>query len=386
MKKYYYKFIILLVIASFIYSPSTIFAQNTTIVTEKISVFQTILNAILIFGDDIKEFVKLQRNPEIPVISFVNDKPLYVREPIDPSIKPAYISKIFPSSAKKGNVVAIDGANFKGVTKYDVLIQSGTTIYNPPHVVVKDKRITFIVPTIPIDNYKVSVYGRGGLSNSVKFSVLKSTQPVLNTSSTNTNTNTNTFSQSQYNSFFESFYLQNSDVPYIDFDYSNFDPIIGSSTDRRSSSRNTIPLLTEPKLELTPEPVKTITRTKLPLLPELEPVQPDPIVIQQPLSGTVDQTPPNINAPSVNITSYVNGEILSTGNIRFTGSASGGSGVYDYIWNFGDGGMVHSGPTEGGIHQTYHYYYNPGVYEVSLSVKDTAGAVSNTHQINIIVN
>ena len=77
--------------------------------------------------------------------------------------------------------------------------------------------------------------------------------------------------------------------------------------------------------------------------------------------------------PSSLITSPKASSTVLVGNVSFTATASGGTGSYKYIWDFGDGGGSSSMNFEGSSQTTAHYFNTPGLFTTNLSVIDSKG-------------
>jgi len=93
---------------------------------------------------------------------------------------------------------------------------------------------------------------------------------------------------------------------------------------------------------------------------------------------TVDSTDPGILSPVSNFEVFEEFENDGTSHIRFHEQYSGSPNapIISYLWDFGDGT---TGTGEDIVH-----FYNPGVYDVSLTVTDFAG-LTNTQVQRVIV-
>ncbi|MBK26311.1 MAG: hypothetical protein CME70_20090 [Halobacteriovorax sp.] len=93
---------------------------------------------------------------------------------------------------------------------------------------------------------------------------------------------------------------------------------------------------------------------------------------------TVDSTDPGILSPVANFEVFEEFENDGTSHIRFHEQYSGSPNapIISYLWDFGDGT---TGTGEDIVH-----FYNPGVYDVSLTVTDFAG-LTNTQVQRVIV-
>jgi PKD repeat protein len=62
--------------------------------------------------------------------------------------------------------------------------------------------------------------------------------------------------------------------------------------------------------------------------------------------------------------------------IQFTGQATGGSGIYTYTWNFGDGSTITQ-------NNPLKQYSAPGVYQVTVTVSDGVCSDSRNGQVTV---
>jgi PKD repeat protein len=114
--------------------------------------------------------------------------------------------------------------------------------------------------------------------------------------------------------------------------------------------------------------------------------------------GTTKPLPPVYTTPSpsasatnqplnVYIKSPTNNSVVNVGTSAFTATASGGSGSYKYMWNFGDNTAVSDGRLiNGSSEKIYHNFTKEGTYRVNLYVIDAkTSAISNTNTITVKV-
>jgi len=103
---------------------------------------------------------------------------------------PPKITDISPRATSIGKVVNITGTGFDGLSSSDIVFKNSSNTLNIPYASISKNKITFLVPNAKNGIYDISLVGKGGASNTVKFTVSQSaSQTVNNTRSVNTNNN-----------------------------------------------------------------------------------------------------------------------------------------------------------------------------------------------------
>ncbi len=179
MQKKYKLRLLLILIVIFNISISSLFAQTPVVENNNQTFFERIIHRLGL----VKDKPPVVNNQEEVINYIVKPKAKEIKQNrvFDTNLKPPVISSINPPSSSPGRVVSITGSNLSDITEDDIFITKGENKYNPPYSIYVNKKLTFIIPTIPTGNYSLSVIGKGGVSNNL----------VLNISKLKSNTNTN---------------------------------------------------------------------------------------------------------------------------------------------------------------------------------------------------